>query len=220
MATNWPLPWPGMTSGGGRPPWAGTGQGRPPASVSAPLGIGQYLSPGFSTGALADPGFQALGGLLSAQSAQDAAARSMGVQRALINFGEVPSDMSLPGVMSGYWGQDVTDVTRGLASQNTQAGLSLQARLAKENDNRRRGLMNDLAARGAIDSGETGYQLGELGQSYTQAQFDARQQLMDYLLGLYQGFAQQEWGRQQQLLSEAMAAASRRAQRSLSRAGF
>jgi hypothetical protein len=46
-----------------------------------------------------------------------------------------------------------------------------------------------LAARGMLRSGELGYQLGEENLRYTQSQYDARQQLTDYLVGISSALA-------------------------------
>ena len=52
-----------------------------------------------------------------------------------------------------------------------------------------RAIKNALAARGALRSGEAGFQLGEEQQRFATAQYDARQQLVDLLAGIEAGYA-------------------------------
>jgi len=155
-----------------------------------------------------DPYYQNLSGYLSAQSASDAAERSRGVQQALIQFGYIPD---LPaGVDSTLWGADVNDLTRQLAQQNTAAGLSGYARLDKRHGMNVKTIQDMLAARGLMQSGELGYQLGEEGLAYRQAINDATTQLLDFLYGTYDSWADAEAERRFQLANEAMDAAGRR----------
>lgn len=127
---------------------------------------------------------------LAAQQAAEQAQLQQAIQNAIIRFGEAPE---------GYTHETLTPEILALAQQNTDAGLSLVARLNQQRDLGQRGILNDLAARGALQSGETGYQLGQLGLGYKQQQYDARQQLLDYLAGVQAAFAQNQTGREYQL---------------------
>jgi len=157
---------------------------------------------------LSDPNYATMTGLLSAQSQADAAQRSAAVQKLLIQLGEVPASGFVTGPYASYYNQDVNDLTRSLAGQSTSSGLSLLARLNKQYEDARRGSINDLAARGILQSGETGYQLGELGQQKLTGEFDTRMGVLDQLNALYAGFAGAERQRQTQAALSMMDAAA------------
>jgi hypothetical protein len=63
------------------------------------------------------------------------------------------------------------------------------ARMEKLRKDNVRAIKNALASRGALRSGEAGYQLGEEQQRYSTAQYDARSQLVDLLAGIEAGYA-------------------------------
>jgi hypothetical protein len=80
------------------------------------------------------------------------------------------------------WGLSAEDIAAGKA--NYASGHSVLARLAKAHEDRQRGLINNLAGRGIIYSGETGYQTTQEGRAYGNEQFDARAKVLDYLRGI------------------------------------
>lgn len=132
---------------------------------------------------LADPFYIQQTGLLNANwIAQQAQAQEQ-AQQALIRFGSVPGALDA----QNPW---VTDLVRQLAQQNTDAGLSSIAQIQHSADLARRNSINDLAARGMLQSGETGYQLGELGLQRSQAEYGATQSLLDYLRGVQAALTQ------------------------------
>lgn len=133
---------------------------------------------------------QALQQYLAAQQAAEQAQLQQAIQNAIVRFGEAPE---------GYSHEALSPEVTALAQQNTDAGLSLVARLNQQKDLGQRGIMNDLAGRGMLQSGETGYQLGQLGLGYRQQQYDARQELLDYLGGVQSAFAQNQTNREYQL---------------------
>jgi hypothetical protein len=102
--------------------------------------------------------------------------RRQAIQKLLADFGYIPE---------GYNDQygDVNDLVRGLAGANTSAGLSTYAQLGRERDTQARNVKNDLAARGMLSSGETGYQLGQNEREYMQNLTDSERQLLDQLTG-------------------------------------
>jgi hypothetical protein len=159
-----------------------------------------------------DPIFGQLKADLSANGIQDAAARAAAIQRGLIQFGEVPSFNGLAGLNQDWLSSDVNDTTRQLAQQNTASGMSVVARQQKQYQDNIRSIKNALAARGALRSGETGYQLGEAQRGFDTAQFDARQELLDYIMGAQQGFLAAERQRQGQLAQGAEGAFGRQTQ--------
>jgi len=65
------------------------------------------------------------------------------------------------------------------ASANTNAGISTLAQLNHQHDLNRRAVVNALAAHGILNSGDTGYRLGEEDRSYGIANANAHQSLMD-----------------------------------------
>jgi hypothetical protein len=151
-----------------------------------------------------DPLFRQLNADLSAQGIQDLAGAQAATRRGLVLFGEVPTldDKFLP----SSW---VDEPTRQLAQQNTASGMSIVARLAKANKDAIRSYKNMLAARGALQSGELGHRAGEEDLRYRSAQYDARQQLTDYLAGIQSALANAERQRAGQRAAGAEAAAGR-----------
>ena len=108
---------------------------------------------------------------LSAQGISDAAHLRGAIQQALIGFGGVPN---LPSDVLQNTGLD-TAGTQSLAENNP---FSTLARLAQGYRDQQDAAKNQLAARGILNSGETGYQLGKLGQQQAGAQYDATNSLL------------------------------------------
>jgi hypothetical protein len=130
-----------------------------------------------------DPFWKQFNADLSAQGIADEAGAKAQTQRAIIQFGEAPTNLT------GQAASWIDDTTRQLASQNTTAGTSQLARINKFNTDQIRSIRNALAARGALRSGELGHQLGENQQQYTNAQYDQRTALTDSLSGIQAGYA-------------------------------
>jgi hypothetical protein len=126
---------------------------------------------------------------LSAQGISDRSQADTLAQRALVQFGEVPSLEGLDARLAGPEFARISGVARPLAEANTQSGMSIVARMEKLRKDNVRAIKNALASRGALRSGEAGYQLGEEQQRYSTAQYDARQQLVDLLAGIEAGVA-------------------------------
>jgi hypothetical protein len=138
--------------------------------------------------------------MYGAQSVEDASARKQKVQRALIDYGQVP-DFSGTGLDPNFLGSDVTDLVRSLAQSNTTAGLSQTARFEHDHAINQRQIQDQLAARGMLQSGELPYQIGEEGLQYKQLQYGAQQQLIDYINGANAAYAQGERDRSMGLYS-------------------
>lgn len=139
---------------------------------------------------------------LAAGSFADRAGLKAGRQKAIINFGEWRPDF---GDLQG----DIDPATQQLAQQNTAAGLSTRARLDKALKDNLRIVRSMLAARGALQSGELGHQLGEEDLRFRTAEYDSRRQLSEYLAGMASVFAQAEQQRAYQRSAAAAAAAGR-----------
>jgi hypothetical protein len=108
---------------------------------------------------------------LSAQGISDAAHLRGAIQQALIQFGAVPD---LPQDVLSSTGLD-TGATGTLASNNPFSTLKqLQQSYQQKQD----ATKNQLAARGILSSGETGYQLGNLGQQQGQDTYNATNSLL------------------------------------------
>jgi hypothetical protein len=126
---------------------------------------------------------------LSAQGISDRSQADTLAQRALVQFGEVPALEGLDARLAGPEFARISGVAKPLAEANTQSGMSIVARMEKLRKDNVRAIKNALASRGALRSGEAGYQLGEEQQRYSTAQYDARSQLVDLLAGIEAGVA-------------------------------
>lgn len=157
---------------------------------------------------LNDPSYQQATADLAAGRVSDLASLRSARQRAVAGFGQVPDFNSLDqGVIGQGFQQDITPEIQQLAQKNTAAGLSTSARLNQTHEDQVRAITNALAASGALHSGEYGFQLNREQQGYTQAQFDARSNLLNALGGYNQGYAEGERQRQAQAQQAAQAAA-------------
>lgn len=140
---------------------------------------------------------QTLAGL-NASGVSNQAGLEAAQQRALIQYGGVPSAASLPGVTG------IDQTTRDLAGQNTSAGLSTLAKLGQAHQLADQASVASEAARGILHSGAYGQHAAENLQTYNQGQDTATQQLLDYLNGVYSGYL----GQQQTLQGSAAGASN------------
>lgn len=164
----------------------------------------------FLTSAANDPWVQQTKNLFEAQRKAEAAQLQAQAQRAFIDFGGSPDFTSLGlTTQTQPWLAYLDPKTQGLAAANTQAGTSVMARLQKQLADANRTTVNQMAARGILRSGETGYQLGENALQNKQATYDAGRQLLDFLSGAQAAVAQHEQERQFQLLQAQQDAAVR-----------
>lgn len=139
-----------------------------PALKTLTIGGG---TPDYASQILSDPAFSTLKNTLSAQGISDAAHLRGAIQQALIQFGGVPN---LPSDVLSSTGLD-TAGTQALADQNPFSTLK---RLQQSYQDQQDATKNQLAARGILSSGETGFQLGKLGQAQAGAQYDATNSLL------------------------------------------
>lgn len=157
-------------------------------------------------------------GLIDAKSAlaaggvQDLAQRNAAIQRALVQFGKVPDLGSLAKSL-GMSQADIQDAAgpdvQKLAQENTDAGLSTEARLAQANQDAVRQITNSLNARGILNSGETGFQLDRQNTANRQGEYDANQKLLDYLQQYQQGYVSAQQAKEQSLAQAYSDAANR-----------
>jgi len=145
------------------------------------------------------------------------------IQRALVNFGQVPDLASLAKQLglseSDLQGLAGSDIQR-LAQENTDAGLSTESRLSQANDDAIRQIRAELNKRGLLNSGEAGFQLDRQNTGYRQAQSDATNKLLDYLNQYQQGYAQAQAQRAQSLAGAYSSAADRQYGVNSGSAGF
>jgi hypothetical protein len=142
----------------------------------------------------------------AAMTAADKASLRAQQQRAIIQFG-ASLDGTDPSLVGPGFAKAIDQHTLELARKNTESGLSVQARLGQAHTDAVSQIRNSLAARGLLRSGATGYQLGREQTNYTRSQYDARQQVLDYLSGIQSAFAQAEQQRQWALAMAAMQSA-------------
>lgn len=142
---------------------------------------------------------------ISAQQTQDEAARQAATDQALIQFGMIP-DFSSLGASMGLSPQaiqmlqnDISPQIQALAQQNTSGGLSTEAQLQEQQQQAMLGLRNNLAARGALSSGEDAYQTNLQNENYARAQNDALQKLLSAIGGYQQTYLGNQQSEQQQL---------------------
>lgn len=189
----WGGPWKGPSQAPGPPPYVPPGVQIPQAApaeqpYNAPDPYGPPKpppivgpgAPNFATdpGVAAATSAQNLGMAQATQSLTDAR------RQAIIRWG----DPALAG-MAGF-GMDPQDAA--FAKQNYLSGNADLARLGKAKEDRKRALINRLAGRGILFSGETGYEEGQNTAQYGQARYDAQNALLDYLRSLTDQNLQQQ----------------------------
>lgn len=162
-------PGSGVGLGGAYAPASALGAGSPLSSIT--IGGGAPTSQDYASQILSDPAFTQLRNSLSAQGIHDAASLRGAVQQALIQFGGVPN---LSQEVLSNTGLD-TSGTAALAANNPFSTLK---RLQQSYQDQQDSAKNALAARGILSSGETGFQLGRLGQQQAGAQYDATNSLL------------------------------------------
>ncbi len=119
----------------------------------------------------------------SQQQQQLDAALNAARQQAVVQFG----DPSLA-QMAGF---GIDPQAANFAKQNYLSGNATLARLDKAHTQARQAVINRLAAHGILRSGDLGYQEGEADKSYGNQVYDAQQQIIQYLQGLYQQYLNQ-----------------------------
>lgn len=115
----------------------------------------------------------------------------------LIDFGD--PNMSI----SGF---NLDPATKAMIQQNTASGNSQLARLDQNHALGLKSVINTLAGRGLLNSGETGYQQSQQDQLYGHNVYDARNALLSHLSDQYQSYLQQRNQYQQSVAQAAQAA--------------
>jgi hypothetical protein len=157
----------------------------PPAPAGAAPGA-RLGGPGAAGSGSTYPPLDQNPGVVAARNAQAqgtalAKKRLAAARRAaIIRFGLNPKDES---VLKGLgFAVDPTDIAA--AEENYRSGNALLARLDKQNELANRNITNNLAARGMLFSGDTGYLASQQAGAYGNQMYDAQTQLGDYLNGV------------------------------------
>lgn len=168
--------------------YGGMPSGLPGASGGAPSNQPDYK-------ALIQAALGPLSAQLGAEGVADLTGRNNQFVRALGQFGE-QFDLGQANQAFGpeFVGEaglgELLPQANALAAQTTGAGVSYQARASKARKDAVRQIRNILASRGLLRSGELGYQLQEQQTAFDTGQYDARQQLQDYLTAVNQGYVE------------------------------
>jgi hypothetical protein len=127
----------------------------------------------------------------------------------VISYGQVPDfdKMGISESARGFLGGAIDQRTRDLAAKAEAEGLSVHARMAKENTVANRRIPSMLAGRGMLRSGQTGYDMGEQAQNYKIGQYDTLNELLSNVEGTVGNYLQGERDRQMQLAQARMQAA-------------
>lgn len=136
------------------------------------------------------PGLASQLAAINAQGTANTANLTALRRRALIQYGQIPAQLS--SVLTGGVNADIDQLTRDLAGQATQGGVSTVAQLQRAYQQANQGDLASLAARGLLRSGATGQHLNENLGEYQRQQYGAQQQLQDQLAQAYQGYLGQQ----------------------------
>lgn len=92
------------------------------------------------------------------------------------------------------------------AQQNYLSGNAGLAKINKQHDLNSRGIVNKLAGRGLLRSGDLGYQTGEENQAYASNQYEGRQKILEYLTQISQQAQDRRNALRQSVIQSVMAA--------------
>ncbi len=178
----------------------------PPRPTPAPPAVpGASAGGGIPAGLAGYPGLAEEIARINAAGGTNAALLTALRRRLLIQFGQIPP--GLDSVLTGNANADVNQLTRDLAAQATQGGVSTVADLRRAWDQTRNQGIASLAEHGLARSGGTGQVVNESLGGYQRGLYGAQQSLIDQLGAGYQTFlGQQETLRQQssQALKDAL----------------
>lgn len=96
--------------------------------------------------------------------------------------------------------------TKAMIQQNYASGNAQLARLDQNHKLGLKSVIDQLAGRGMLNSGETGYQQGQQDQLYGHNVYDARNALLSHLSDQYQQYLQQRQQLQQSVVQAAQSA--------------
>lgn len=185
---------------------------------SAPSPPGGGFTPSYGQNLLDDPLYRQLQAQLNAQNQAAQSQAGVGFGQALANYGQIPDltaaaqqlglDPASPlyGILTGA----AANPNTVQAAQNlTNSGLSTAAHLSQQHQTAIGNLLNNLAARGAVQSGDTGTGLRLEDQANSQRQYDAQQTLLQNLQKIIGGYNTEQQNAINQLQQGAGQAAAR-----------
>lgn len=165
---------------------------------NAQYGSGGYTAPTGAFDFTTDPTYQAALAQQQLGLAQLQNNLKAQAEQAVIGFG----DPALLGQISFGYDPQAAD----FAHQNYLSGNATLARLDKQHDLNRKAIINQLAGRGLLFSGDTGYQEGQADQAYGNDVYDARQKVLQLLSGLQGNYLSASSSAQSSLLQALLAA--------------
>jgi len=154
-------------------------------------------------------------GDMGAESAADKGGMINQLRRYVISYGALPDFAQLGGLgadAQGYLQEAMDPATMALAQKAEAEGVSSHARLAHGNEIATRRIPAGLAARGMLQSGQTGADLGEQALQYKTSGYDMLNEMLSGIQGGVSGFQNNERARQRQLADMEMQAAMQAAQ--------
>jgi hypothetical protein len=167
---------------------------------------GTYGAVGGGGGGSFGPQFDQMMQDLKAQSVADKSSRDAAIKRSFINFGLPNFDLTKAAATTGIG--DLASIldpqTLDLAKNNK---FSVEQRLEQALKDQQQQNRVSLRQRGGVRSGESGYLAQRAQTGFDTNVYDSTQQLLDYISGAQQGFAQAERARQMQAWQAALAAA-------------
>jgi hypothetical protein len=140
-----------------------------------------------------DPAYQAALAAINRGGGDIDSSLGKGLSSLLINYGSP----ALASQLSQY-GYSANPNDAAAAQANYGAGNAILARLDQTHDLSRQGVVNTLAAHGLINSGDTGYKLGQADQDYGHNVYDATQNVHGQAYNLQQTALNQKASLQQQ----------------------
>lgn len=175
------------------------------AIISAPNNVTSLAVPAtpltpdqYAQYAQQDPGFLSLKSALTGNEDAYRAALRGGINSGVISLGAAPTDASVAPYLDP-----------GTADAAAANPLSTSAQLTTQHQQNTRSIQNNLAARGAYDSGELTYGLGNENTRDTQARSDAMASFLKYANGLFSGLGSMQASDAAQLGTELGNAAMR-----------
>lgn len=176
------------------------------------------FTPDYSGSILGDPAFHQQQLQVAAQNQAAQGTAGSGFGQALAGYGQIPDlhaaaqqlglDPSSP-LYAILTGAASNPNTVQAANSLTQGGLSTEAQLGQQHQTSIDSLMGNLAARGAITSGDTGVGLRNEEQANSQRQYDAQQSLLQHLGAIVGAYNTSQQAGIQQLQTGAAQAAAR-----------
>lgn len=149
------------------------------------------MAQNYQTLLASDPTLQAVLRALLAQQTTGQANLTAARQQALIGYGAVPN---LPEGLVGGIAPDITESTRGLAQQNTEAGTSTLGQLLRGYRKNQNADASSLAARGILHSGGLLQHSNENLHNLEAGQAGAQQDVLGRLAGLWSGYQADQAG--------------------------